>query len=361
MPLEIGLWRVDDAPTRVLPTSMPMESRLEGLIEADPTILGEPLLLLGRQIPTTYGKYIDLLGMDMDGALQILELKRDRTPREVVAQLLDYGSWAQSLGNEDVRRIFADYRTDVEFDQAFAELFGGSPPSELNTAHKLTVIASEIDTATERIVTYLNGGYGVPVNVLFFRYFADEGHSYLARTWLIDDSRAAASAVGQRQKSSKEPWNGRDWYVSFGDEAGIRSWDDARQYGFVSAGGGEWFSRTLRSLPVGARMFVYIPKTGYVGVGTVAGEAQPFSEAVLTVDGQPQKMSELTLQAKYVHDHQPADQDRAEYVVPVAWTDTIPQSKAVWKTGMFANQNSACKLSNRFTIDELVRAFRLEE
>ncbi|WP_328501118.1 hypothetical protein OG828_12045 [Streptomyces sp. NBC_00457] len=41
---------------------MPLESRLEELIEADPAMLGRPLLLVGRQVSTAHGKFIDLLG-----------------------------------------------------------------------------------------------------------------------------------------------------------------------------------------------------------------------------------------------------------------------------------------------------------
>ena len=47
MPVEMGLWRVDDKPVRLIPGSMPTEARLEELIEAEPTILGEPLLIIG--------------------------------------------------------------------------------------------------------------------------------------------------------------------------------------------------------------------------------------------------------------------------------------------------------------------------
>jgi hypothetical protein len=39
MPLEFGLWRVDDRPVRVTATPMLLESRLEELIVADPAIL----------------------------------------------------------------------------------------------------------------------------------------------------------------------------------------------------------------------------------------------------------------------------------------------------------------------------------
>ena len=62
MPLEVGLWRGDGGtPVKVTPSGVPLESQLERMVEADPTILGTPLLLIGRQVPTDYGKFIDLL------------------------------------------------------------------------------------------------------------------------------------------------------------------------------------------------------------------------------------------------------------------------------------------------------------
>ena len=44
MPVEFGLWRVDGKPVRVASPQMPLEERLEELIEADPGMLGRPLL-----------------------------------------------------------------------------------------------------------------------------------------------------------------------------------------------------------------------------------------------------------------------------------------------------------------------------
>ncbi|MCP2337351.1 endonuclease NucS domain-containing protein [Actinomadura rupiterrae] len=361
MPLEIGLWRVDGDPERVPMSSIPLESRLEELIEADPDILGTPLLIIGRQVRTDYGKLIDLLALDADGALHILELKRDRTPREVVAQLLDYASWTSNLTNEDIREIFANYvrerAASTDLDQAFAGMFGASPPEALNTEHTLTVVAGDVDSSTERIVTYL-ASRGVPINVLFFRYFEDHGHKYLARTWLMDE--ATITAAESKSQSKKEPWNGSDWYIAFGEEDNVRSWKDARRYGFVSAGGGDWFSRTLRSLPVGARVFVHIPKAGYVGVGTVTQEAQPYEDAELRVDGELRRMTDLDLEAGYQHNVPDDDQDRREWAVAVEWIKTVPREEALWKAGMFANQNSACKLRARFTIDEALRHFEIE-
>lgn len=57
--MEVGLWRVDGQPVRLTQTGVPLEKTLEDLIERDPDILGDPLLIIGRQVPTAYGKVVD--------------------------------------------------------------------------------------------------------------------------------------------------------------------------------------------------------------------------------------------------------------------------------------------------------------
>lgn len=355
--MEIGLWRMDGEPTRVSASKLPLEVQLQNLIEADPSVLGEALMIIGREVPTNDQKRIDLLGIDGDGDLHVLELKRDRTPRDVVAQTIDYGSWVQQLSNDDVREIFANYRPGQQFDEAFSEYFNVQTPDELNSAHSLTVVASELDAPTERIIRYLNESFSVPINVLFFRHFTDADRTYVARTWLIDE-RSTSQPAGHKQASKKEPWNGSDWYVAFGD-SNSRSWDDARRLGFVSAGGGKRYSGPLRNLPVGGKIFVHIPGAGYVGVGTVAREAVHFDEATVTVAGQSNLLSNQSLSRPYKHPELPTGEDVGEYVVGVDWVATVPEEKAFWRTGMFANQNIVCKLRNRFTIDELTVHFGL--
>ncbi|WP_223984650.1 endonuclease NucS domain-containing protein [Arthrobacter sp. NicSoilB8] len=359
MAVELGLWRVDDVPRRIPMTAMPLESKLESLILQDPEILEAKLLLIGSQVPTGYGKFIDILGVDSEGTLHILELKRDRTPREVVAQTLDYASWVEGLGNEEVRSIFESGHPGKNFDEEFASRFDGAPvPDELNSSHNMTIVASDLDPSTQRIVSYLNRSHGVPINAMIFRYFVDEGHEYLARTWLIDEDTPVPAGVGTKG-STRAAWNGQDWYVAFGTDGASRSWADASTYGFVSAGGADWYSRTLKSLPLGARVFVHVPKKGYVGVGTVAGKAMPADSAELQIQGETRPFRSLSLEGLYAHPDAGEGVDTAEYVVPIKWTDTVLIEDAYWREGMFANQNSACKLRNQFTIDELSRRFGL--
>jgi hypothetical protein len=354
MAYEVGLWRISAGgePVRVTSSTIPLESQLETLIEQDPMILGEALMIIGRQVATGFGGFIDLLGIDGDGVLHVLELKRGRTPREVVAQLLDYASWVKVLSHDDVLAIYAASRQKTPFEVMFSNLFGASPPDELNVDHRLTIVAHDADPATERIVSYLSS-LTVPINVVFFRYFDDDGRRYLARTWLIDETKPSRATSVKQRSGAKETWNGQDWYVAFGEDGETRSWDDARRYGFVSAGGGAWFSRTLVNLPIEARIFACIPKAGYVGVGTVIGQARPANEATLEIDGELQRFTDLDLKGNYRHKGD--DEDGMLSI------QTAPRERAFWTRGMFANQNSACKLRNKFTLEQLLRAFKLDE
>lgn len=229
--MEVGLWRADGSElVRLSSSGIARESQLEDYIVADPELLGERLLLIGRQVRTAHGGFIDLLAVDEEGNVHVLELKRDKTPRDVVAQTLDYGSWVAGLSHAEVVEIFEEYRDDVAFDVAFAEFFGTTAPEEVNAAQEFTIIAASVDAATERIVRFLNESFDVPVNVVFFRHFDDGGTSYLARTWLVSHE-AGPTPREAKTRRTKEQWNGRDWYVSFGEDppwAILAGWPQVR-------------------------------------------------------------------------------------------------------------------------------------
>ncbi len=361
MALEMGLWRADgERLSRITPTAIELESQLETYIESDPSILGQTLLIIGRQVPTAHGGFIDLLALDETGTVHILELKRDKTPRDVTAQALDYGSWVSTLSRSDLVAIWGGYRSERAFEEAFAEAFGDAPPEDLNGSQVFTIVAATVDAATERIVRFLNEGYGIPINVVFFRHFQDGPNTYLARTWLVDHEQQPTKNSGSgRQTKTKEAWNGQDWYVSFGDDGTGRSWVDAVRYGFVSAGGDAWYSRTLKNLPEGARVFACIPGSGYVGVGTVVGAATRFDHLEVEFDGSPTLLSSLPLTGTYRHNRDEED-SFAEWAAAIDWTHTVARTEAFWRTGMFANQNTVAKLRQAFTIEQVTTAFRLD-
>jgi hypothetical protein len=187
-----------------------LESRLEDWIEKDISILSSDLMIIGRQVETAYDTYIDLLCIDSRGDLAILELKRDQTPRDTVAQALDYASWARDLSRDAVCSIANDYlRNEGGLEEAFRAAFKAPLPDVLNDSHRIFIVASSMDASTERIVRYLSEAHNVGINVAEFKYYRDAaGTEYLSRVFLVDpdslDTPAVDPAGKRRRRLSPE-------------------------------------------------------------------------------------------------------------------------------------------------------------
>lgn len=353
MPVKFGLWRVDGTEVQQVPnTVIASEERLEEIIETRIDILGlGDLLQIGRQVITDFGKRIDLLAIDGQGDLHVIELKKDRTPRDVVAQSLEYGFWVQALSFEAIRELYAKHHQGEDFDSAFTSHFEADVPEALNNSHHLVVVATGMDSSTEQIVEYVRG-YGVPINVLFFEYLQDGDREYLARSWLTDpEDEVPSGATGKKQA----PWNGRDFFVAIGEDH-HRSWEDMRRYGFVSAGHGDKYRKAMNNLFEGARVWAAIPGSGYVGVGEVTAAAVAINDFRVNVQGELTPILDAPLEAPEMGD-EADDPERSEYLVAVRWLDTRPREEAVWEKGMFANQNVVAKLRQPFTLQRLTEVF----
>lgn len=153
-------------------------------------------------------------------------------------------------------------------------------------------------------MAYLNAR-DIAINVLFFKVFEHAGQKLLSRAWMIDpgETQANAAPTTPSKGEGKAPWNG-EFYVSYGSD---RSWDDARQYGFISGGGGTGYSQTLKLLTPGTRPAL-----------EVLQDAKAYAQ---TAD----------------------DPEQAEYFVHVKWLDTVDAAHAFNEVGLFGNQNTVCQ------------------
>ncbi len=361
MPIEVGFWDISSGNIQKIEYS-PIESekKLEDIISTNLEIISDDLLFLGRQILTQYGKKIDLLAIDVEGKVSIVELKRDRTPRDVVAQAIDYASWVQNLSYAEIKEIYEDHNKEKVFEQAFNEKFGTTPPDKINNDHDLVIVCAELDVETERIINYLSDNYNVPINAVFFRYFENAEQKYLSRSWLIDPNEVIEKATKSKAHSKGEVWNGRDFVVNVDVVDDISTWDDCIKYKFVSAGGGKWYSRSLSQLFVGARVFAMIPKKGYLGVGKVVDISKPSKDFKVEHEGREKSILDVPLKADGIK-RDSDNLDLCEYFVKVEWLKTISEQDAFWVKGLRANQNSAFRLMNKFTLDKLTEFFGLDD
>ena len=194
MPDQIRLWEISQEQLNEINQSkLDLESRLESWLNKDISILADDLLVIGRQVITDYGSRLDLLCMDSNGDLVIVELKKDKTEREVTAQALDYASWVKDLSNERVTEIANTYllsKNGSNLENAFNDKFSSELPDALNVQHNIIIVAAQIDPSSERIIQYLSETYGVRINVATFQYFRDSnGKELLARKFLMEVER----------------------------------------------------------------------------------------------------------------------------------------------------------------------------
>lgn len=254
-------------------------------------------------------------------------------------------------------QIYAAFSGGGHLQDDFQKRFGVPLDEDsLNASHQIIIVASELDPSTERIVAYLNAR-DIAINVLFFKVFEHAGQKLLSRAWMIDpgETQANAAATTPNKGEGKEPWNG-EFYVSYGAD---RSWEDARKYGFISGGGGTWYSQTLKLLSPGDRVWVRVPQTGYVGVGEVTEVMQSIKDfTVPTPNGSRPALEALENAAAFAKTAD--DPEQAEYFVRVSWLDTVDAAHAFNEVGLFGLQHTVCQpraAKWRHTVDRLKTVF----
>lgn len=190
MPAEIRVWEVGkNGQLAECPRErLDIEARLEDWLAKDIGMLDHGLLVIGRQIQTDFGGIIDLFCINESGDLVVVELKRDKTPREVTAQTLDYASWVDGLTSERLSALADEYLGGKgQFGLRFKEQFGIDLPETLNQDHRLLIVGSQIDASSERIIKYLSDRYGVNINAVTFNYFrTSDGRELMGRVFLLE-------------------------------------------------------------------------------------------------------------------------------------------------------------------------------
>ena len=113
-------------------------------------------MVIGRQVPTAYNHFIDILAISDTGDLIIIELKKNKTPRDVVAQGLDYASWIQDIEADDVASIFSAYdhkypKSGKSFNEHFENKFGHElEDDDINNSHQIIIVTAELESSTKR-------------------------------------------------------------------------------------------------------------------------------------------------------------------------------------------------------------------
>lgn len=138
-------------------------------------------------------------------------MKRDKLPREVIAQALDYvsdiSSWDLDRINEECLKYskssLEDYLNENFEDIELEDL-------KVNENQRLLLVGFSIDEPLERMIEWLSNNFGVGLNAVILKYIQTKsGDEFIARTMIIpeDVEKERIRKTGNKIETSDEPGN----------------------------------------------------------------------------------------------------------------------------------------------------------
>ncbi len=198
------------------------EALLEDWLENNPDDIVEngQLLVIGRQVTTNLGSFIDLLAIDRQGDVVVIELKRDRTPRETIAQALEYASFIEKIGYEQLEDVLRSYTGDesINLAQYHREYFALSSDeaSVFNHDQRIVIVGQTITPEIRQVSTFLRNK-GIHVTCLEFTFFkSNDGQQLLSTDIVIGKEPATIKKIS----TSSLPTVSKDEFIESLDRFG---------------------------------------------------------------------------------------------------------------------------------------------
>lgn len=210
----------ENKPSRLNLTDIPAERNLEDWIVHDPSLLEQGLVIVGRQIRME-GGLLDLLALDPQGRWVLIEIKRERLRREVIAQAIDYASCLYQLDPETLRLECDNFLRSVGSNLTLEELLvqRGRKLEAETDERDVTVylVGTSLALGLERMVQYLVKRE-MSLRLVTISAFQDgSGRLMLARE-IHENLRSEAGYVDQLQV---KPLNTIDDFLARADTNGV--------------------------------------------------------------------------------------------------------------------------------------------
>lgn len=203
MASEIKSWQIIDGILVPLLSSLANDGKkekddLEQWIKSNPQILGDDIAVIGEQVQTSSGP-LDFLGIDNFGNTVIVELKRDRLPREALAQAIDYASDIAGWETDRFREICKSY-TGKTLEDFLQESFEDISLEDLgiNQAQRLLLVGTSVEESLGRMIEWLSDNYSLGINAIVLNYArTSRGDAVLSRMVIIPEEV-------EKQKTNKK-------------------------------------------------------------------------------------------------------------------------------------------------------------
>ncbi|MCB5187489.1 hypothetical protein LG200_05645 [Methylobacillus caricis] len=188
------------------------EIQLEEWLHNSPwAVANEDLLIIGRQTKASIAennRYPDLLALDKDGNIVVIELKKGKAPREVIAQILEYAAWASQLSADQIKEI-ANINLNSDVYAIFKEYFEVDEVPMLGSSLRLFIAAEEIPPTLSEVCRFLRQNLGLDISCVIYEAHRGESGSLLVDSSLVvGGERLAGKSSNINPTSNANNWNG---------------------------------------------------------------------------------------------------------------------------------------------------------
>lgn len=132
-------------------------------VAANPSILGEDLLIVGKEFSgfDRTDERLDLLALDPDGKVVVIELKRDDTGADVHWQAIKYASYFQHTKADAIIRMLAAHQSISEPEAAnrILQHLQADDLSALNRAQRIIIASHRFAPEVTSAVLWLNENF----------------------------------------------------------------------------------------------------------------------------------------------------------------------------------------------------------
>lgn len=223
----MGLWKITDkGPAKVSETKFKkeklLEEQLEDWISSDSSILGEPILIIGRQvlIPDTKER-LDLLGFDTQGNSVIIELKRGKLKDPVDMQAMRYASYIAKWTFTDFENLARNYTGkvgDPEFNfnamyESFCEDAGVDEVPDINKDQRIIIVGSAVRDKLGSVALWLCE-HSIDIKVVEVQAYKDGDGIFIEPNTVVPLQVSKFENTGKR-KPEGAPWvtDGKSWHL----------------------------------------------------------------------------------------------------------------------------------------------------
>lgn len=173
-------------------------------IDGTPQILGEPLLIIAKELILPSGKRLDLLAVDRQAALVVIELKRDESGKDVEWQAIKYASYCSSFTQDEIYKHFAEYLgTNDDDAQLKIEEFINCEPEDLNQRQRIILVSKEYHSEVISAVLWLRESE-IDIECIRVTPYLDENNTLFINPEIIIPLPEAKDYIQKKETKQKE-------------------------------------------------------------------------------------------------------------------------------------------------------------